>query len=198
MISLDKTNPTRKIDLTKSERVGEIAINLNWSQGKKGLLGGLFGHHQAVDLDLGCLYELQDGQRSAIQALGNSFGDQHRAPYIALDGDDRTGESTDGEWLRINGDQWSKIKRVLVYTFIYEGAANWSSTDGTLTIHIQGQPPLQIKLEGTDDSKKFCVAALIENEQGQIKVTRVDRYFSGHRDADHAFQWGLSWQVGHK
>jgi tellurite resistance protein TerA len=198
-ILLDKVNTTRSINLDKSESV-EIAVNLNWNQGEpKGFFGRIFGGaKEPVDLDLGCLYELKNGDKSAVQALGNAFGSKDQAPYIALDGDDRTGESKDGEWLRINGLKWSEIKRVLIYTFIYEGAANWSETDGSITIHVKGQPSITTKLEGTDNSKTFCVAALLENDNGQVKVTRVDRYFAGHEEADRAFHWGLHWRAGHK
>ena len=43
---------------------------------------------------------------------------------MALDGDDRTGASAAGENLRINGAKIPEIQRVLVYTFIYEGATD--------------------------------------------------------------------------
>lgn len=198
-ILLDKANPTQKIDLNKIEKVGEIAANLNWNQGKpSGFLGRLFGGQaEAVDLDLGCLYELQDGSKGAVQALGDAFGSKTQAPYIALDGDDRTGESTEGEWLRINGDQWSKIKRVLIYTFIYEGVANWGETDGSLTLHINGQPPILTKLVGGDE-RTFCAVAMLTNENGQVKIDRLDRYFSGHEEADRAYGWNMRWKPGHK
>ena len=48
---------------------------------------------KGVDLDLGCLYELADGRKGVIQALGNAFGSLNRRPWILLDGDDRTGRS---------------------------------------------------------------------------------------------------------
>jgi tellurite resistance protein TerA len=37
-------------------------------------------------------------------------------------GDDRTGSVSGGEWLHINGKQWSEIRRILVFAFIYEGS----------------------------------------------------------------------------
>lgn len=76
-ISLTKTAP--RVNLTKpGESQGVMRVNLNWSAGS----GGVFGR-QSVDLDLGCLYELADGSKGVIQALGNSFGSQHRPPYIS-------------------------------------------------------------------------------------------------------------------
>lgn len=197
MINLAK-NETAKIDLTKHENVGEVAINLNWGRAKKGLFGGMFGGTKEVDLDLGCLYELADGSKSAVQALGKAFGTLNTAPFIALDGDDRTGDSKEGEWLRINGAQWSKIRRVLVYAFIYEGVPNWKETNGVLTIHPKQGDPVQITLDGHGGEGGFCVGALLENDNGSVKITRVDRYFRGHKEADEAFHFGLRWQSGHK
>src|SRR5690606_40105293 len=62
-----------------------------------------------VDLDLGCLYELADGSKGVIQALGNSFGALNTPPYIHLDGDDRTGSSTGGENMHINRSEERRV-----------------------------------------------------------------------------------------
>jgi tellurite resistance protein TerA len=199
MIRLAK-NDSARIDLRKQPVLGEITANLNWSQApKKGFLGGLFGGGAtAVDLDLGCLYELQNGEKSAVQALGNSFGSLTRAPYVALDGDDRSGESQSGEWLRINGAEWNQVRRLLIYAFIYEGVANWAETNGRITVQAPGEAPIEIQLDGQGGQGRFCIAALIENDNGAMKVTRVDRYVAGHEEADRAFHWGLSWRAGSK
>ena len=136
-----------KINLEKSENrsLGEVLINLNWNQGspqkKKGVFGSIFGKdnsNSGIDLDLGCLFEMKDGSKSVIQALGNCFGDLVRLPYISLDGDDRTGESLGGENLRINGNMVHLFKRILVFTFIYDGVANWHEVDGIVTIKAPG------------------------------------------------------------
>ena len=82
---------SEKINLKKKETgLGEISINLNWNSTPKnqGLLGSLFGSNGGIDLDLACLYELKNGEKNAVQALGNSFGRLNRPPYIALDGDE--------------------------------------------------------------------------------------------------------------
>ncbi len=121
-ISLQKG---QKVNLEKkgSASLGEILVNLNWNSTpkKQGFLSSLLGGGEGIDLDLGCLYELKDGRKGAVQALGNAFGSLNNPPFISLDGDDRTGAAAAGENLRINGDRLSDIKRVLVYTFIYEG-----------------------------------------------------------------------------
>ena len=101
---------------------------------KQGFFKAIFSNEKPIDLDLGCLYEMKDGKKGCIQALGKHFGSMEKYPYILLDGDDRTGNIATGENLRINGNQISQFKRILVYTFIYDGIANWKRADGIVTI----------------------------------------------------------------
>lgn len=123
-ITLDKKGDTISLE-KKSSTFGKIHINLNWDQtagaSKKGFLGSLMGKQGGIDLDLGCMFEFKDGSKGIVQALGKNFGSLERPPYIFLDGDDRTGTVSQGENLYINGKQWSDIKRVMVFAFIYEG-----------------------------------------------------------------------------
>ena len=83
----------QKVNLKKKVPIGEILINLNWDQPKKRFLFA----PKPIDLDLGCLYELKNGRKGTVQALGNAFGHLNAEPWIALDGDDRTGASAAGE-----------------------------------------------------------------------------------------------------
>ncbi|MFD1908210.1 TerD family protein [Paenibacillus rhizoplanae] len=92
---------------------GEILINLNWLQTPS---SGWFGS-RGIDLDLGCLFELKNGLKGTVQALGESFGSLNRPPYILLDGDDRTGSIATGENLRINGHHLSEISRIVIFAF---------------------------------------------------------------------------------
>ena len=127
-VNLDKISLTKKessISLKKDDaRFGRIRVNLNWN--KKSKTGGLFGMgKRGIDLDLGAFVEFDSGEFGVIQALGKTFGDLDNPPYVKLMGDDRTGEASEGEWLEINGDRWSSFRRILIFAFIYEGAANW-------------------------------------------------------------------------
>ena len=73
----------QKVNLVKKgASVGEILINLNWDKPKKRFLFT----PKAIDLDLGCLFELKDGRKGSVQALGKAFGSLQNPPYIALDG----------------------------------------------------------------------------------------------------------------
>ncbi|MES2819061.1 MAG: TerD family protein [Pseudomonadota bacterium] len=201
-ITLDKQRSSISLEKTASG-FGEIRINLNWNRGtpqaSKGLLSGLFGRaSNGIDLDVGCLFELADGRKGAVQALGDAFGSFEHPPFIELKGDDRTGAVSDGEWMRINGGQWDAVKRVLIYAFIYEGAPNWSNTGGVITLYVPGQPPIEVQLSEGTNNMNMCAIALLENVGGAVKVSRQVRYFKGHQEVDQAFGWGMRWAAGSK
>ncbi|MBQ9478684.1 MAG: TerD domain-containing protein [Selenomonadaceae bacterium] len=194
----------QKVNLVKSDKgFGEIVINLNWSQPSQrpstGLFDRIFGSsNRGIDLDLGCLYELKDGSKGAIQALGNNFGSLAAAPYIALDGDDRTGAVSGGETIRVNGKFADKIKRILVYTFIYEGIANWREADGIVTVKCSGSPDIIVRMDEYGSDKSLCGIALIENTGSTFSVEKVVDFFDSQRYLDEAFNWGLRWSAGRK
>ena len=181
-----------------------IVIGGQWDN-VKAQSGGFFSRfikkttHQGVDLDLGCLYELQDGSRGAIQAFGNKFGSLDSAPWIALSGDERTGDTQgDDEEIAINGRYWDKIKRIVVYMYIYDGAAKWSDIKPHIMLDIPGENDLAVVLSDHDDTLPLCAVGGLENVRGGIKLTNYTEYFPGHREMDAAFGFGLDWGDGHK
>lgn len=193
----------QKVSLKKSSPVGlgEILVNLNWNAKpvNQGFFSKLLGGNQGIDLDLGCLYELKNGRKGTVQALGNAFGALNQEPYIALDGDDRTGACVTGENLRINGNRISEIKRILVYTFIYEGVANWRQADGIVTIKYPGSEDLIVKMDDYNSSNRMCGLALLENVNDEtFSVEKIVQFYPGHQALDKAFHWGLRWQAGRK
>ena len=200
-ITLDKQRPSISLE-KKDGDFGEIKINLNWNRtspsGGGGFFASLRGKSGGIDLDVGCLYELENGKKGAVQALGNAFGDFRDEPFIQLMGDDRTGSVSDGEWLRINGKEWRKVRRVLVYAFIYEGAPNWQATDGVITLYIPGEAPIEVRLSEEGGTKGMCAIALLENIGGSVKVNRKVEFYKGHSDMDKAFGWGMRWAAGSK
>ena len=188
----------QKVSLEKrGSSIGEILINLNWSQPVK---RGFFSRTpQPIDLDLGCLYELKNGAKGAVQALGNGFGSLTQPPYIALDGDDRTGTSSEGENLRVNGTMISQIKRILVYTFIYDGIANWQEANGIVTVKYPGAQDIIVRMDEYGTSQKMCAIALFENQNDQtFSVEKIVKLYDGHSHMDRAFNWGLKWVPGRK
>lgn len=196
-ISLQKG---QKVNLTKKAAggLGEILVNLNWNTGKKGFLSGLLGGG-GIDLDLGCLYELKNGRKGAVQALGNAFGSLQYAPFVSLDGDDRTGAAAAGENLRINGDKISEIRRILVYTFIYEGIANWKQADAVVTIKYPGSEDIVVRMDEFNSRDVMCGLVMFENRDDEtFSVEKIIRFFPGHQELDRAFGWGMNWKPGRK
>ena len=185
----------QKVNLKKKVPIGEILINLNWDQPKKRFLFG----PRPIDLDLGCLYELKNGRKGTVQALGNAFGNLNAEPWIALDGDDRTGASAAGENLRINGAKIPEIKRVLVYTFIYEGAANWQTANGVVTLRYPGNEDVIVRMDEYNNARRMCAIALLENDGGDgFIVEKQVSFFDGHAQMDKAYGWGMRWVPGRK
>ena len=201
-ITLNKQKP--HISLAKQDNFGHIKINLNWQRGststqKSGLLSHLLGSkkNQGVDLDLGAFVRLRDGKIYCVQALGNAFGNLHTEPYVWLRGDDRTGQVAEGEWLEVNGSHWAKISEVLIFAFIYEGVPNWDATDGIVKLYVQGQE-IETHLTEGNAQRGMCAVARLINDNGSIRVERINRYFNNHKDMDEALGWGFRWKAGSK
>lgn len=215
-VSLQKvvlTAAAPQVSLTKSGgSTGNIRINLNWSQGAAAApvgpkAGGFFkrlaaqaaGGASAVDLDLGCLYELSDGSKGVVQALGNSFGSLDRAPWIKLDGDDRTGAVTSGENMSINLDQPGRFRRILIFAMIYEGAPNWAAVDGVVTLSPINGPQIEVRLDADDRAARICAVAQLINDNGDLVVQHEVKYINGGQSMlDSEYGWGMSWSPGRK
>ncbi|UDG80834.1 hypothetical protein GFV14_00314 [Candidatus Hartigia pinicola] len=201
-VSLTKETPI--ISLTKKNSFKDIRINLNWHRNNKNyyssnFLSSIFNiKNQGIDLDLGAFVELQNREKYVIQALGNTFGNFHQSPFVALQGDDRTGDTSDGEWIHINGLEWKNIKQILIYAFIYEGIPCWEKTDGVVTILIPDQRPIETKLTEGNDNLSMCAIGRLVNNHNTIKIERINQFFQGHKDMDNAFGWGFQWSAGSK
>ncbi len=211
-VTLEKRGDKVSLDKRGGKGFGRIHVNLNWNQGgataaaaKTGFLAKLTGAAAStgVDLDLGCMFEMADGKAGLVQALGNAWGDVERRPYIRLESDDRTGQSSGGENLIINGDHFNEIKRALIFAFIYKGAPNWAATDGVVTINMPDQAPIEVRLD-QGGNQMMCAIAMIENVGGSLQVTKLAEYFaqqgkeSAHQLMDRRFGFGLRWTTGTK
>lgn len=194
-VTLSKATPS--INLTKpGEQQGVMRVNLNWSQGSK---GGFFKRSKSVDLDLACLYELSDGAKGVVQALGNSFGALDTAPFIRLDGDDRSGAAAGGENMHINLARPEVFKRILIFAFIYEGVPNWAAADGVVTLFPTAGPQIEVRLDSPVDGARSCAVALLQNQGSGLTVHREVQYINGaQRELDQAYQWGMNWKSGRK
>ncbi|MGR8940392.1 MAG: TerD family protein, partial [Gammaproteobacteria bacterium] len=189
-ITLEKRGQSISLEKDR-EGLGEILVNLNWNATPLKSPGLLGRKTEGIDLDLACLWEFQDGARGAVQALGGHFGNLQHFPYIELDQDDRSGRSIGGETLRINGKYWPEFSRVLIFAFIYEGVPNWSHVDAVITIKSRNQPEIEVRLDSHRNDQFMCAIAMLENDNGKLRITKLIDYFSGHQQMDQAYGWGL-------
>jgi len=212
-VSLSKVTLTKEapaVSLTKQGGTsGALRVNLNWQvhkqfQGWGQKLGRALALHGDLDLDLGCLFELADGSKGVVQALGNSFGSLHQPPFIQLDADDRTGARTSGENLTVNLDRKDSFRRILVFVTIYEGARSFANLHATVTLQPQFGAPVDFSLDECTVPSTVCALALITNNGGDLVVQREARYLvpdrgvSPQRTLDHAYGWGMNWTPGRK
>ena len=191
--------PTKKIELQRGQRhnlsvkngkLGEISINLKWSSPQK--------TKKNIDLDLCCLYELEDEFVGAVQALGNFFGSLNEEPYIKLNRDDKTGQTYNGETIKINGRFLKKFRRVLVFATIYSGAANWKVAQGILTIKTPNDAEIVINLDEYSSKKSTCAIVLFENIGNTFSVEKILNFYYDSQEMDNDFDWGLQWTTGSK
>ncbi|WP_250904177.1 TerD family protein [Actinomadura sp. NEAU-AAG7] len=200
-ISLTKNSPS--VSLTKHGATsGHMRVNLNWTA-REGVAKGRLGKRRRgvdLDLDLCCLWELTDGRKGIIHALGD-MGALDRPPFIKLDKDDRTGAVASGENLTINLDFTTKFKRILVFAEIYDGADDFRGLDAVATLYPVGSPPIEMQMNDCTDASRDAVLALIENVGGELVVRREGRYVLpppgrprwGKMTVDQAYGWNLDW-----
>lgn len=154
---------------------------------------------QGIDLDIGCLYELKNGNRGAIQAFGDMYGALDEEPFIKLSGDERTGEAEgEDELIKVNGKRWDEFKRIVIYIYIYEGAENWETVQPQIQVRVPEEKPMVVTLKARREELALCAVAGLENVRGGIKMTNYLEYFPGHAEMDRAFGFGLEWADGQK
>ncbi|MFE5217648.1 MULTISPECIES: TerD family protein [unclassified Streptomyces] len=204
-VTLTKAAPS--VSLAKQGGTsGNMRVNLNWQTRKQTQgWGGRWGARQSdIDLDLCALYELTDGRKGVVQALGNAFGSLQHPPYIHLDGDDRTGAVASGENLTVNLDRTRDFRRILVFVTIYEGASSFADLHATVTLQPQHGAPIDFSLDECTVPSTVCALALITNTGGDLVVQREARYLvpdrgvSPQRTVDRAYGWGMNWTPGRK
>ncbi|MEU1373057.1 Tellurium resistance [Streptomyces triculaminicus] len=151
-----------------------------------------------VDLDLACMYELQDGSKGVVQPLGNILGSVNSPPYVQLSGDDRFGSGS-GETIYINMDHRDDFKRLLIFVYIYDGTPAFDRTHATVTLYPGNGPRLEVALHERAPEARSCAVVLIENVKGEILVRREMKYVYGFQsELDRLYGWGLQWGRGYK
>mgnify|MGYP001029477332 FL=1 len=208
-IILEKSGDKHRINLDKGTSFsGEIKINLDWSKG--GFMKKIFGGGD-IDLDLGCFYELRDGKKMLIDGLQFSHGrggDRNhqtrqgcytQSPWIWHKGDDRGGSAESGETILVNPNGISNIKRITVYTFIFEGAAKWADTNAVVKVSVPGCEDIIVQMGQQSSNKRFCAIASIEfGVDNSMEVKKLVTFHDNHSDCDKCYGWGFTYSAGSK
>ena len=212
-VTLEKQGDAHRIDLNKKGDgpAGEITINLNWFKPQQSGWSKFWNGDKAVDLDLGCWYELRDGRKSCIDGLQFAQGQggpknrltrqgcYTQAPWVWHSGDDRSGAASDGENMLINPQGTSELKRMTVYCFIYDGVAKWAETNAVVTIKVPGNRDIVVEMGQQHSEQKFCaIAEIVFGEDHSMTVKKLVTFHNGHDDCDRAYQWGMQWRAGSK
>ena len=193
-VTLEKRGEKSAVSLRKGGGVQAIHVNLNWdAPAKKGLLAAF---QSAPDLDLGCMFRLKTGEAGVIQSLGNTFGARDRPPYIFLDKDDRSGAASDGENLYLYRPDL--IDLVLIFAFIYQGASDFGSVGGRMSVKDSEGREIFMQLNSPERGRNFCGIASIRPAGSSIEITKEELYFPSHREADQRFGFGFRWAAGSK
>ncbi|WP_031077859.1 hypothetical protein [Streptomyces sp. NRRL WC-3742] len=217
-VVLTKASPTVSLD-KHGVTSGLIRVNLNWTSPQDSAQQGareprgLFqkmraslraGTTKDVDLDLGCMIRFSDGSKTVVQALGNAFGAVNRFPYVALDGDDRTGAQAAGENLVINLDHQAEFSKLLLFVYIYGGSGDFRGLDAVVTLTSDRGDRFEVRLDECPPQAHACAIALIKRQKGELVVGREVRWFTPkdgpiiHDAISRAYRLGMKWTPGSK
>ena len=180
------------LSLKKIKNLGEIIVNLNWNQNNR--------LRRNVDIDIGCFVETDGGWKSEWVVDGlNRNGSLRDYPYVDIDQDDRTGSSATGETLRVNSRGLEHIKRILLYTYIYEGADDWNDLDAVVTIKFPNKADMVIKMNEFNRRARYSVLAEIRNDGQNLEIKKIlDFLKGGHKEITDKYRWHFSWRAGSK
>lgn len=190
---------------------GEISIRLTWTKDTDaGFFQRLMGGDK-VDLDLGCYYELVNGNRTLIDCLQfaadapatrsqqSKQGCYDDEPYIWHTGDNlgRDKEEEHTEEIIVNPAGLCNIRCLTVYAYIFDGPASWDAFGAKVSLHIPGCEPIEVALAGDGSKNRFCAAMHIEidGDTKKITISKLGTLHLGHSDCDQAYGWGLRFRT---
>jgi tellurite resistance protein TerA len=171
------------------QHLGAITARLEWSS----LCGGIDGRPRPLELALGCLYELADGRRGAVQAW-NGKGRFDGPPFVQLLEAETAGLSG-SQKLRVNGEHWPQIRRLAVFAFIPNGAPSWRASTIALEISATNRSPVLLELAGGAEGCGMLALTLLENRSQAVTIHRLAQYLPGHHELDGTLGWELAWSV---
>ena len=104
-----------------------------------------------------------------------------------------------GETIIVNSEQVNEIKRIVVYTFIFEGAAKWADTNAVVKVSVPSNEDVVVEMGYQTDSRKFCAIAQLDFDgDNSITVRKLVTFHNGHEDCDKKYGWGFKYTTGSK
>lgn len=172
----------------------QFQLTFHWDDraSKKGFLS--FDDTEPLDLHLGCMYRLKNGEQGVVHPIGKRYGSRDSPPFIHLDERDRGKD--EGENLHILRPEL--IETVLIFALIDEGKASFSTLNGRLTIKDGAGREMLIRLDNAESRLKLCAMALIETQGSLLEIVKEERYFAGHDTCDRHYGFGFRWRAALK
>ncbi|MFE7796611.1 Tellurium resistance [Nocardia sp. NPDC057440] len=188
-LTLSKATPSTTL-VKPGDQPGVMRVNLNWTTGSK----GFFRKSKPIELELGCLYELSNGTKGVIAAIGNNFGALDSEPHIVLDGDDRGDAANACANLHIDLARPELFRRILIFAAGSDGVPDWAAAHGVVTLFPTSGPQIEVRLDAPVRVADSCAVALLQHQGTGITVHREVHYVEGaQRAIDKAYRWGMDW-----
>ena len=67
-----------------------------------------------------------------------------------------------------------------------------------MTIRDQDGNEILVQLDHPDAGRTFCAICTVTRTGEAVEVTKEERYFRGHKDADQYYGFGFQWTAGRK
>lgn len=156
-------------------------------------IGGVHGRARYLELELGCFYEMVDGTRGLLQ-IWDGRGHIDRAPFIRLEGS-KMADGKGCQKLAIAGGHRAKIKRLQLYAFIPDGAANWAMASVAMTATLGDHPPVSMAIDKGQDGHAIVAMMTIDQTQQSVVATYQAQFAWRHPELDALLGWGMSWKT---
>ncbi|MCD8387023.1 MAG: stress protein [Bacteroidales bacterium] len=209
MATLQQMGDTCQLNYEKALTLpAEIQISLSWSNHQR-FLKRVFGGG-AIDLDLGCFYEMENGDRMLIDVLQfqDNGGPRDRRtrqgcftepPYIWHTGDDRGSNAQSIETIIVNPQGLEELRRIMAYAFVTDGDSRWAQAQASLCISVPGCDDVTITLDKPSDQRLCAIASIdIDPAAHLLTITKLLTYHAGHSACDRAYSWGFTYHKGHR
>lgn len=191
-VPLGSADEPRRISAANG-KFGEIVADFCWHQP--------VATRARVKIRLGCLWELQDSELQAgksrkgkLPASDGACGSTTESPFIGLRTEPRQSGALWDIGLTLNGGEWSRIRRLLIFAIIDEGSFIWRQLDARITLSVPNQPPIIAEIIPSERQAPIAALLLLENRSEDICVSAPGGQFESFYALDSAFNFGLHWQ----